>query len=223
MDALFSSTAEFISRHHAWAGPILGAVTLLESLVLVGAFVPATALMVMAGGLMAAGALDPVSVIIWCVVGAVLGDGLSYMLGRKLGPGALRARILRPHRRKVARTRLLTRRYGVASIFIGRFFGPVRAFVPLIAGMLKMKSRTFQLANAASAIVWVPAVIAPGYLAAKGLAELEALGEADVLTLALVGGALSLVGAFAVWGVVKARMARAFSAEADARAARESL
>ena len=198
MDAALQSLAEFIARHSAWAGVVLGVVTLLESLVLIGAFIPATALMVMAGGLIAAGVLDPVQVVFWCVAGAVVGDAVSFELGRRLGPRALRHRAFRPHRRKVARTRLFNRRYGAASIFIGRFFGPLRAFVPLMAGLLQMRRRTFQVANIVSAGVWVLAILAPGYFAARGLAELEALGEAHWATIAgITVAGLALVGVVA--------------------------
>ncbi|MBP6876882.1 MAG: DedA family protein [Phenylobacterium sp.] len=186
MEAFIQNLADFIARHAAWAGLVLGVVTLLESLVLIGAFIPATALMVMAGGLIAAGVLDPVEVVLWCVAGAIIGDAVSFELGRRLGPRALRHPMFRGHRRKVARTRLFNRRYGAASIFIGRFFGPLRAFVPLVAGLLQMRRRTFQLANAVSAAIWVLAILAPGYFAAKGLAELEALGEAHLVTIAAI-------------------------------------
>lgn len=186
MEAFIQSLAEFIARHAAWAGLVLGVVTLLESLVLIGAFIPATALMVMAGGLIAAGVLDPVQVVLWCVAGAIIGDAVSFELGRRLGPRALRHPMFRGHRRKVARTRLFNRRYGAASIFIGRFFGPLRAFVPLVAGLLQMRRRTFQLANALSAAIWVLAILAPGYFAARGLAELEALSEAHLITIAAI-------------------------------------
>ena len=186
MEAFIQSLADFIARHSAWAGMVLGIVTLLESLVLIGAFIPATALMVMAGGLIAAGVLDPMEVVLWCVAGAIIGDAVSFELGRRLGPRALRHPMFRGHRRKVARTRLFNRRYGAASIFIGRFFGPLRAFVPLVAGLLQMRRRTFQLANAVSAAIWVLAILAPGYFAAKGLAELEALGEAHLVTIAAI-------------------------------------
>lgn len=208
MEAFIQNLADFIARHAAWAGLVLGVVTLLESLVLIGAFIPATALMVMAGGLIAAGVLDPVEVVLWCVAGAIIGDAVSFELGRRLGPRALRHPMFRGHRRKVARTRLFNRRYGAASIFIGRFFGPLRAFVPLVAGLLQMRRRTFQLANAVSAAIWVLAILAPGYFAAKGLAELEALSEADLITV-LVATSLALsVAGFAAWRIIKARMAR---------------
>lgn len=208
MDALFHNVAEFIARHHAWAGVALGLVTLLESLVLVGAFIPATALMVMAGGLIAAGVLDPLQVIFWCVAGAVIGDAISYELGRRLGPKTLRHPAFREHRRKIARTRLFTRRYGAASIFIGRFFGPLRAFVPLVTGLLGMRRRTFQLANSASAVVWVLAILAPGYFAAKGLAELEALSEADLITVLVAVAVAVSIGGVVAWRILRARMAR---------------
>lgn len=208
MDAFIHHVAEFIARHHAWAGVALGVVTLLESLVLIGAFIPATALMVMAGGLIAAGVLDPMQVIFWCVAGAVIGDAISYEMGRRLGPKTLRHPAFREHRRKIARTRLFTRRYGAASIFIGRFFGPLRAFVPLVTGLLGMRRRTFQLANTVSAVVWVLVILAPGYFAAKGLAELEALSEADLITVLVATAVAVSVGGLLAWRILKARMAR---------------
>lgn len=199
MDSLLSSAADFIARHHVWAGVVLGAITFLESLVVIGAFVPATGLLVAAGGLVAAGVLDPMTVIAGCVIGAVMGDAISYWIGRRLGTGVLRQPMLLPHRRKIAWTRLYCRRYGVASIFIGRFFGPLRAFVPVMVGVLRMRQRVFQLANVTSAFVWVLAMLAPGYLAAKGLARLEFLSEAHGPTLMLIAfGALVVVAVVAM-------------------------
>ena len=208
MDSLLSSAADFISRHYVWAGVVLGLVTFFESLVVIGAFVPATGLLVAAGGLVAAGVLDPVSVIAGCVIGAVMGDAISYWIGRRLGTGVLRQPMLLPHRRKIAWTRLYCRRYGVASIFIGRFFGPLRAFVPVMVGVLRMRQRVFQLANVTSAFVWVLAMLAPGYLAAKGLARLEFMSEAHGPTLMLIAfGALVVVAVVAMrW--LKARAAK---------------
>ena len=179
-----------ISDHRAWAGVVLGVATFLESLVLIGAFVPATALMLLAGGLIATGALDPVSVVLWSVGGAALGDAVSYGLGLWLGGGVLTLPFLRPHRRVIARTRLFSRRYGIASIFLGRFFGPLRAFVPVMAGMARMKAHSFQTANVASAFVWVVALVSPGYLAGKGLAILPSV---DLGSVGLVIAALAAV------------------------------
>jgi len=208
MDSLLSSAADFIARHHVWAGVVLGVVTFFESLVVIGAFVPATGLLVAAGGLVAAGVLDPWAVIAGCVIGAVMGDAISYWIGRRLGTGVLRQPMLLPHRRKIAWTRLYCRRYGVASIFIGRFFGPLRAFVPVMVGVLRMRQRVFQLANVTSAFVWVLAMLAPGYLAAKGLAQLEFMSEAHGPTLMLIAFGALVVVAVVVMRWLKGRAAR---------------
>lgn len=208
MDSLLSSAADFIARHHVWAGVVLGIVTFLESLVVIGAFVPATGLLVAAGGLVAAGVLDPWTVIAGCVIGAVMGDAISYWIGRRLGTGVLRQPMLLPHRRKIAWTRLYCRRYGVASIFIGRFFGPLRAFVPVMVGVLRMRQRVFQLANVTSAFVWVLAMLAPGYLAAKGLAQLEFMSEAHGPTLMLIAFGSLVVVAVVVMRWMKGRAAK---------------
>ena len=45
-------------------------------------------------------------------------------------------------------------KWGIPGIFIGRFFGPLRASVPLIAGILEMHYWKFQIANFTSAFVW---------------------------------------------------------------------
>jgi len=140
MDSLLTSAADFIARNAMWAGVILGVVTFFESLVVIGAFVPATGLLVAAGGLVAAGVLDPFTVIGGCVIGAVMGDAISYWIGRRLGTRVLRHHMLVPHRRKLAWTRLYCRRYGVASIFIGLLaFGAV--VVALVVAMRWLKGR----------------------------------------------------------------------------------
>ena len=147
MDSWLNDLGDFISRNAFWAGPVLGLITFGESMVLIGAFFPATALMLVAGGLAAAGVVNIFEVIAWCVAGAFLGDAVSYWLGRKLGPRAWRHPILKGQRRIASRSRLFFRKYGVLSIYLCRFMGPVRAFVPLIAGITTMPHLRFQLAG----------------------------------------------------------------------------
>lgn len=208
MDSVLQAAGDFIARNHMWAGVLLGLITFVESLAVIGAFVPATGLLIAAGGLIAAGVLDPVNVIAGCLVGAVLGDAVSFWAGRRLGVRFLQRPMFRPHRRRIAWTRLYCRRYGVLSIFVGRFFGPLRAFVPLTLGMLRMRQRAFQFGNVASGVVWVLAMLAPGYLAAQGLARMELLSEAHGPTLLLGAVALAILVVAVVYRLVKALLAR---------------
>ncbi|MDP1640780.1 MAG: DedA family protein [Phenylobacterium sp.] len=208
MEAMLEPVAEFIRNNSAWAGLVLGLFIMLESLVIVGALVPATPLLVLTGGLLATGVLDPVSVLIGCIVGAIVGDAISFFIGRKLGMQVLRHRWLRRYRRQFALTRLYCRRYGVISIYAGRFIGPMRAFVPAVVGMLRMPVRDFQIANVISAVVWVFAALAPGYLTAKGLEQLDIFDQFDPLTLGLialvVAGGVGTIG----WRLLRKRAKR---------------
>ncbi|WP_019997663.1 DedA family protein [Aureimonas ureilytica] len=193
MEAFLANLGQFIQAHQAWTLPIVLLISLGESLVLVGLVIPATAVMLLIGGLMGAGLISPVPVLVGAIVGAVLGDIVSYVIGRWLGPGIVHRPLFQRYRPAIARTRLFFRRYGFAAVFLGRFLGPIRSTVPLVAGMMAMGQTRFQIANVASAVLWAPLMLAPGYLGARGAGELGMLsghGAFSVLALVL---ALTLV------------------------------
>lgn len=185
----------FIEVHHVWAGPLLALVTFGESLVVVGFLIPATALLLLAGTLVGSGVLAPGSLLLWLVGGAVLGDAVSYWLGRWAGPTLIQRWPLNKHRKGVARARLFFMRYGFLSIFIGRFLGPVRSTIPLVAGMMRMRQLGFQLANVSSAVVWVVAMLTPGYLAARGASAAGMMAGEQAMTVVLLIVVLSAAGA----------------------------
>ena len=56
-------------------------------------------------------------------------------------------------------------RHGGKSLIIGRFVGPIRAFVPMAAGIFQMPVRRFLWYNFVSAVLWAPPNILPGYIA----------------------------------------------------------
>ncbi|MFY9875947.1 MAG: hypothetical protein WAL20_09930, partial [Rhodomicrobium sp.] len=79
----------YVLHHKAWAGPILGMIAFGESLVFIGLFFPATLIMVFAGLAIQQGKLDAASVIGWSIAGAVLGDIVTYWIGRWIGPSVV--------------------------------------------------------------------------------------------------------------------------------------
>lgn len=153
MEELITHASGLITAYAAWAGPIVGVLAFGESLAIVGLCIPATAVLFAVGGLLGAGTVEPWPVLVCAAIGGILGDWISYRIGRRIGPPVYRRWPLNRHRSTVARARLFFRRYGFASIFIGRFLGPVRATVPLIAGVMEMNQRRFQLANICSALL----------------------------------------------------------------------
>jgi membrane protein DedA with SNARE-associated domain len=108
----------------------------------------------------------------------------------------------------VARARLFFRRFGFASIFLGRFLGPVRATVPLVAGVLRMDHRLFQLANIGSAILWVPLLFAPGYFAVRTLGAKDMIDMRWLTGVGLALAVLPLVGGWLTSRILSRRRAQ---------------
>src|SRR5690606_24492868 len=196
-----------------WAGPLVGLLAFGESLAIAGVLIPGTAALLAVGGLAGAGLIDPFSVVFWAVLGAIAGNWVSYAIGRRIGPRAYRTWPLNRNRRAVAGARLFFRRYGFAAVFLSRFLGPLRATVPVVAGVMEMDYRKFQTANVVSALAWVPAILAPGYFAARGLD----LGEVSALHLfGFAAGVLALT-ALGTWA--SARVLRGSRASRSRRGA----
>ncbi len=197
--------AEWVDAIIAWlaanqdvAGPALGAICLFLCLGIVGILITAPPVLIAVGGLVAAGSLDAVAMIGWASLGAALGYQITYYAGRWLGPGVVHRWPLKNYRRAVARSRLLFRRYASLAVFFSRFFGPLRCTIPLIAGITGMNQQRFILANVLSALAWAFGFMAPGWIAVRGMAELEALGEAHWLSLTVAG--LVLAGVIVALG-----------------------
>jgi len=188
MGGLAERLGDILQSHPEQAGLVIGLLVFAESLAFVGFFVPSTALLLAIGVLVGTGVVDPGPVLIFAVVGAVAGDAISYELGRWMGPAALRTPAIRKHRRAIARARLFGHRAGVLAMILGRFTGPARSFVPLVGGMLRMGRARFQFANLVGAVLWIPIMLAPGVLAARGLTLLPAgMVEPVIISLAIIG------------------------------------
>lgn len=194
MEQLVNNLTQFIHTNQEWAGLILGIMTMGESLLIVGIGIPATAIMLVVGGLIGSGTVEPLPVIGWGILGAIIGDAISYYIGRWLGPQIIHRWPLNRQKRAVARARLFFYKYGVLSIFGGRFLGPLRAVVPTVAGIMKMRHWRFQTANIASAIVWVPVMLLPGYLTGRSIGALGSNGGNISI---IISSILSVV--IAVW------------------------
>ncbi|WP_296745767.1 DedA family protein [Mesorhizobium sp.] len=195
MESFVDHCVRLIETHQAWAGLVVGLLAFGESLILIGILLPGTTVLVIVGGLVGAGLIHPLPVIIAAIIGAALGDVVSYYLGVWLGRGVVHKWPLNRHRHEIARARLFFRRYGFAAIFLGRFFGPLRATVPLVAGMTEMNRYRFQLANILSAMVWAPAILTPGWLVAKGAGELVQFSTTNILALVAAVIVLAIIAA----------------------------
>jgi undecaprenyl-diphosphatase len=166
---LFHQLLDWVSLHPLWAGLIIFLVAMAESIAIIGILVPGVIIMLGIGALIAAGAIEFWSAFVWAVSGAIVGDGFSFWLGRRLRGRAARLWPLSRHPETLQRGIDFFRRYGVKSVAFGRFFGPIRAVVPLVAGMMEMPPSRYILANVLSALVWAPAYLLPGIVLGASL------------------------------------------------------
>lgn len=171
MDNLIHPIVAFIGAHPGWAVFVIGATAFGESFVFFSLVFPGTAILIAAGALVTAGVLDPVSTIISGGIGAILGDAVSFWIGQRFGPVVPRFWPFRTRPRALALGIGFFERYGWASVFIGRFFGPLRAVIPLAAGMMQMPTLPFYAANCLSAAVWAPALVLSGALLGGALSS----------------------------------------------------
>lgn len=165
---------DLVRQHQAWAAPIVFVLAFLESIALFSLIVPAWAALVGIGALIGATGIPFAPVWVAGALGAALGDWVSYAIGYRFKGAIAHVWPLSRHPDLLPRGHAFMERWGVLSIVIGRFFGPLRAAVPLIAGILEMPYLAFQLANLGSAFLWVWVVLSFGDLGAGVVARLLA-------------------------------------------------
>ncbi|HBK09365.1 MAG TPA: DedA family protein [Acetobacteraceae bacterium] len=183
-----------------YPGVALGVVFLaaiIEAVAVLGILIPGTPILMAVAGAAAMAGQPMLPFLALSVVGAVIGDFLSFWIGRRF---SLRLRRVWPF---VSRPALMANaerffeRYGIYSVAFCRFVPVLRSTVPLVAGMAGMRQRRFVAANLASAFVWAPVHIYPAQLAGLSLGRLR---EGDWQS-GVMWGALLLAGCAAAWAV----------------------
>ena len=152
----------FVRDNAVWAPPIVFALAFGESLAFISLLIPAWGALVAIGALIGSSGISFWPVLFAAALGAACGDWLSYWIGLKLEYRVQHIWPLSRHPELIPRGEIFMKKWGIAGIFIGRFFGPLRAVVPLIAGIFEMPYWRFQLANFSSAIVWAAALMLLG-------------------------------------------------------------
>mgnify|MGYP003595525352 CR=1 FL=1 len=152
MTAGIQQLFHWLAMHPHWTYAAVALVAFLESLAFVGLFFPGALMMFGAGALMANGTIAFWPTFIVAVLGAMLGDSLSYEWGKHFGQRVQRTWHFRRHPRFLEHGEDFVRRHGGKSILMGRFIGALRPVVPAVAGVLRMPRRRFYLTNALSAL-----------------------------------------------------------------------
>lgn len=157
----------WVSLNPGWLYAIIAVTAFLESLAIAGIIVPGVALLV--GLSFFAGSADASlnTALFAAITGAIIGDGLSFALGRRYRDDILQVWPLSRYPDLTRSGEDFFRRHGGVSVILGRFVGPLRPVIPLIAGSMGMHPTRFLFYNLGSALAWGPFYILPGYLAGQ--------------------------------------------------------
>jgi len=147
--------------HPIWCLPIAFVVAFSESFVGVSFIIPGTFLLITLGAVIGASHISVVPAWAGAVVGSVLGDWISFWIGFHYHHQILHIWPFRHYEAQMEKGLHFFHRFGTWAIFLGRFLGPFRATVPLVAGMSELEFWPFQIANTASAILWAFALLTP--------------------------------------------------------------
>lgn len=190
LTSLVSSVVEFLTAHPHIAYLAVFVLALSESIPIIGVVVPGTAVILALSTLVPSGVLLLWPLLIAATSGAIAGDGFSFWLGHRYHREILGLWPLNRNRELVERSEAFFTRHGDKSVFLARFTPGVRAFIPLLAGMLGMSVRRFYAVNVVSALAWAPSHILPGVLvgAAFGIFGAAARPLAILLIVLVVAG-----------------------------------
>lgn len=155
---------EGLQTHQGWIAFAIFIISFVESLAIAGVIVPGVMLLFMVAVVAGGGALSLEVSLIWAFAGAVSGDGLSFFLGRYFNESIASVWPVSRYPKLLDSGKAFFENHGGKSVLIGRFVGPIRPILPMIAGMLHMSPKKFFAFNVISAIGWAPVYILPGYL-----------------------------------------------------------
>lgn len=193
MGQWLDSLTSWLSANPQWLGMAIFVVACIECLAIAGVIVPGTVLLFAVAVLAGSGALSLGETLMLGFFGGLLGDAVSYTLGRRFHQNIRRLPLIRHHPEWIGSAETYFQRYGIASLLVGRFIGPLRPMLPMVAGMFDMPLPRFIGVSLVSGAGWSIAYLLPGW--ATGAAMRLPLPEGFWLDAGLIaGGMAALIG-----------------------------
>ncbi|TQF01408.1 DedA family protein [Kitasatospora acidiphila] len=198
-------------------GAVYGLLALIIGIESLGIPVPGELALVAAGMMAAKGTVNPVLLAVCASGGAIIGDSIGYLIGRK-GGKPLFEKLGRKFPRHFGPDHLATaersfHRWGMWAVFIGRFIALLRIFAGPLAGALRMPYWRFLIANVLGGVVWAGGTTVAVYYIGKAVEQYLKDFSYVALGIAAVGGLLTGV-------VIKKRAAKVHAAQAAVTPAR---
>jgi len=191
MGDLLNGMTGWLTANPSWVAAAIFLVAFIECVAIVGIVVPGTVIMFAIAALAGSGILPLSEVLLLGFLGGLLGDAVSYFIGRRFHQNIRQLPGLRTHPEWMTGAESYFHRYGIASLLVGRFIGPLRPMLPMIAGMCDMPFPRFAAVSVIAAAGWSIVYLMPGW--AAGAAIRLPLPEGFWTEAAIVGAGLALL------------------------------
>ncbi|ANB75430.1 phosphoesterase [Paraburkholderia phytofirmans OLGA172] len=188
MEHAYIHLLHLLAGHPAWTLTVIFLAAFLEAIAVIGTFIPGSTAMFLAGALAGTGSLSLGWVFLWAIAGAVAGDGMSFWIGNRYKDRIVQLWPFSKHPQVLDAGYRFFQKHGAKSVVFARFIGPLRAIVPVVAGMLCMTPVRFYAMNVLSALIWAPAHILPGVVFGASVLLAGAVSFRLVVIIALLVG-----------------------------------
>jgi membrane protein DedA with SNARE-associated domain/membrane-associated phospholipid phosphatase len=182
----------------------------LEASAFVGFVFPGEIAVILGGVAASRGTVPLWAVIAAAVSGAIIGDSVGYLVGRRWGTHLLhgtvgRLPVIRTHLDKhLDSARAYVQRRKGSAVFFGRFTAALRVLVPGLAGLSEVHYPAFLVYNVAGGTLWGAGFAVLGYVAGASYHRVEHIaGQAGLVLLGVI-----------VAGLIASRLVRRFAARA---------
>lgn len=162
INEIMEAISNFIRVHQNLTAPVCFCLAFAESLAFLSILVPATIILLGVGIIIGEINIPFIPILIATSIGAFCGDWVSYFFGYHFKDRIAHIWPINKTPDLLERGHLFFERWGIIGVFISRFFGPLRAIVPLVAGICSMSLLRFQLINLVSALLWAFLILIPG-------------------------------------------------------------
>ena len=191
MGPSLDSVTGWLAANPQWLAAAVFIVAFVECLAIAGLIVPGTVLLFAVAVLAGSGALSLSETLFLGFIAGISGDIVSYFIGRHFHQNIRRLPGLRHHPEWIAGAESYFQRYGIASLLVGRFIGPLRPMLPMVAGMFDMPFPRFAAVSLLAAAGWSVAYLLPGW--ATGAAIRLPLPEGFWPEAGIVAGSIAVM------------------------------
>jgi membrane protein DedA with SNARE-associated domain len=173
---------------HGWEAYLLvGLLVAAEASVMLGFVFPGETAAILGGVLASKGGVSVAGMTVCVVLCAIVGDSIGYWVGDKWGDRLLKVGPLKKRQRGIEIALDQLRRRGATAVFVGRFTAFLRAVIPGLAGLSKMRYRIFLPANALGGICWGVLFVLLGYFVGERVEKATGIASDILLGLIVVG------------------------------------